>query len=159
MPSTGVCLWFAREAEEAARLYTSTIPNSRITRIAKAPSDYPGGKAGDVLTVEFELGGATFMGLNGGSQESYGNAASITVACDTQEEIDRIWAALTGEGGQEIQCGWLRDRWGVPWQVFPKRLVELNASPDPDVAKRVFQAMMTMVKIDLAAIERAAAGG
>ena len=158
MSQVGTCLWFAKDAEPAARLYTAVIPNSRITRVGRAPSAYPGGEEGDVLTVEFELDGQRFMGLNGGSTETYGNAASVTVACETQEEIDRIWAALTADGGKEVQCGWLHDRWGVPWQVFPRRLVELNTGPDREAARRVFQAMMSMVKIDLAAIERAAAG-
>ena len=158
MSHVSTCLWFAKEAEAAARLYTSVVPNSRITRVGRAPSQYPGGAEGDVLTVEFELDGARFMGLNGGRQEAYGNAASVMVACETQEEIDRLWTALTADGGSEIQCGWLRDRWGVPWQVFPRRMTEIIAGPDAAAAKRVFEAMMPMVKIDLAAIERAAAG-
>ena len=158
MSRISTCLWFEKDAEAAARLYTSVVPGSRITRVGRAPSAYPGGAEGDVLTVEFELDGVGFMGLNGGVQENYGNAASVMVACDSQEEIDRVWTALTAEGGQEIQCGWLRDRWGVPWQVFPRRMTEVIAGSDRDAARRVFESMMTMVKIDLAAIERAAAG-
>ncbi len=158
MSRISTCLWFEKEAEAAARLYTSVVPNSRVTRIGRAPANYPGGAEGDVLTVDFELDGVGFMGLNGGKQESYGNAASIMVACDTQAEIDRLWQALVADGGQEIQCGWLRDRWGVPWQVFPRRMTEVIAGPDRAAARRVFEAMTPMVKIDLAAIERAAAG-
>ncbi len=150
------CLWFEKDGEAAARRYTSLVPNSRVTRVARAPADYPGGEAGDVLTVEFELDGAAFLALNGGSKADYGTAASVVVLCDDQAEIDRLWEALLAGGGSELACGWLRDGWGVPWQITPRRLMELNASPDPVVAKAVFEAMMTMVKIDLAAIERAA---
>ena len=158
MSRISTCLWFASEGEQAAQFYTSLVPNSRIVRVGRAPSDYPGGAEGSVITVEFELDGVGFMALNGGVAETYGNAASIMVACDTQEEIDRLWTALTTDGGSEIQCGWLRDRWGVPWQVFPRRMTDFIAGPDRDAARRVFEAMMPMVKIDLAAIERAAAG-
>ncbi len=151
------CLWFEKDGEAAARRYTSLVPNSRVTRLARAPSDYPGGEAGDVLTVEVELDGAAFLALNGGTKADYGTVASVVVLCDDQAEIDRLWDGLLADGGSELACGWVRDRWGVPWQVTPRRLMELNASADPAVAKAVFESMMTMVKIDLAAIERAAA--
>ncbi len=158
MTKVATCLWFDKDAEEAIHLYTSLVPNSRVTRVGHAPSDYPSGAEGEVLTVEFELDGVPFMGLNGGGRQDYGNAASIMVACESQAEIDRLWSALTADGGAEIQCGWLRDRWGVPWQIFPRVLTDIIAGPDREAARRAFEAMMPMVKIDIAAIERAAAG-
>lgn len=152
------CLWFERDGEAAAQLYTSLLPRSRIVRTTTAPTDFPGGRAGAVLTVEFELDGASFLALNGGSKQDYGTAASVMVDCETQEEIDRLWGALLDGGGAELACGWLRDRWGVPWQITPRQLMDLNAHPDPAVSRRVFQAMMGMIRIDIAALERAAAG-
>ena len=152
------CLWFDDDAEEAAKLYTSLVPNSRIDSVNTAPTDFPGGKTGDVLTVAFTLDGTAFLGLNGHSKVDYGHAASVVVLCDDQPEIDRIWDALLEGGGKTMACGWLTDRFGVPWQVTPRRLIELTTSLDKPKAKRVMEAMMDMVKIDLAKLEAAAAG-
>ena len=158
MSKVSTCLWFDTGAEEAARLYVSLVPGSRIDHVQRAPGDWPGGKAGDAILVAFTLGGQSFQGLNGGSQAEYGFAASISVACADQAEVDRLWSALTADGGSEIMCGWLRDRWGVPWQIVPEVLPHLLADPDPAVSARVFAAMQQMVKLDIAALERAAAG-
>jgi predicted 3-demethylubiquinone-9 3-methyltransferase (glyoxalase superfamily) len=151
------CLWFERDAEEAVTRYVALVPDSRIDHVQRAPGPWPAGAAGDVILIAFTLGGQSFQALNGGTRAEYGTAASISVPCADQAEVDRLWAALR-EGGAEIACGWLRDRWGVPWQVFPERLPRLLADPDPAVAARVFTAMQGMVKIDVAALERAAAG-
>ena len=158
MSKVGTCLWFDTGAEEAARLYVSLVPGSRIDHVQRAPADWPGGKAGDAILVAFTLGGQSFQGLNGGSPAEYGFAASISVACADQGEVDRLWSALTADGGSEIMCGWLRDRWGVPWQIVPEALPRLLADPDPALSARVFAAMQQMVKLDIAALERAAAG-
>ena len=158
MPKVSTCLWFGKGAEAAVRFYVSLVPGSTIGRVLRSPGAWPGGEAGDVILLDFTLGGQDFQALNGGAPADYGTAASISVACHDQAEVDRLWAALTAEGGSEIQCGWLRDRWGVPWQVFPEMLPRLLADPDPAVAGRVFAAMTKMVKIDVAALERAAAG-
>lgn len=157
MPKVSTCLWFERDAEAAVSRYVSLVPDSRIDHVQRAPGPWPGGQAGDVILIAFTLGGQNFQALNGGSQAEYGTAASISVPCADQAEVDRLWAALT-EDGAEIACGWLRDRWGVPWQIFPEMLPRLLADPDPAVAARVFTAMQGMVKIDAAALERAAAG-
>ncbi|MGY2046842.1 VOC family protein [Methylobacterium sp. JK268] len=157
MATVSTCLWFEREAEAAVRLYVSLVPDSGITHVQRAPGPWPGGEPGDVILVAFTLGGQRFQALNGGRPAEYGFAASISVACADQGEVDRLWEALTADGGSEIMCGWLRDRWGVPWQVFPARLPQLLADPDPAVAARVFTAMQDMVRIDLSALERAAA--
>ncbi|CAN5177875.1 VOC family protein [soil metagenome] len=150
------CLWFGKDAEEAARLYTSLVPNSHIDSVNRSPVDYPGGKAGDVITVYFTLDGQQYLGLNGGEQVNYGNAASVVVMCDDQAEVDRLWDTLL-EGGKPMACGWLTDKFGVPWQVTPRRLVELINGPDHAVAKRVMEAMMGMVKLDIAGLEKAVA--
>jgi predicted 3-demethylubiquinone-9 3-methyltransferase (glyoxalase superfamily) len=134
------------------------IPDSHITQIQRAPAAWPGGEAGDVILVTFNLGGQSFQALNGGRPADYGTAASISVSCADQKELDRLWTALTSDGGSEIQCGWLRDRWGIPWQIVPENLPRLLADPDPAVRVRVFTAMSAMVKLDIAALERAAAG-
>ncbi len=154
-------LWHDGTAEEAARLYTSLVPNSSMGRVMRAPADTPGPKAGTVLTVEFTLNGASFVAMNGGPAEghaAYNDSVSIMLMCDTQDEIDRLWNGLIADGGKPVACGWLHDRYGLRWQITPRRLMELNSSPDPDVARRSFKAMMTMVKIDIAALEQAAAG-
>lgn len=156
MSKVTTCLWFASEAHEAAKLYTSLVPNSAIEGVHGAPADNPGTAEGAVLTVSFILDGQRFMGLNGGRPEAYGNAASIMVACDTQGEIDRLWDALLQGGGKTLACGWLNDRWGVPWQIYPRRLLELTQGEDKAAAQRVFTAMMGMVKLDLAGLEDAA---
>jgi predicted 3-demethylubiquinone-9 3-methyltransferase (glyoxalase superfamily) len=158
MSNVSTCLWFGKDAEAAVRFYVSLVPGSSLGHIQRSPGDWPGGVAGDVIMVTFTLGGQSFQALNGGAPASYGTAASISVECADQAEVDRLWAALTADGGSEIMCGWLRDKWGVPWQIVPERLLRLLADADPAVAGRVFAAMGAMVKLDIAALERAAAG-
>ena len=158
MSKVSTCLWFGKDAEAAVRFYVSVVPGSSIENIQRAPGMWPGGEAGDVILVTFTLGGQSFQALNGGAPASYGTAASISVACSDQAEVDRLWAALTADGGSEIQCGWLRDRWGVPWQIVPELLPRLLANSDSAVSGRVFAAMKEMVKLDIATLERAAAG-
>ena len=158
MAAVSTCLWFERDAEEAVRTYISLVPCSRIGPILRAPGPWPGGEPGAAILVSFTLGGQSFQALNGGMKAEYGTAASIAVACPDQDAVDRLWDGLLAGGGSEIQCGWLRDRWGVPWQIFPEILPRLLADPDPTVAARVFAAMQGMVRIDVAALERAAAG-
>ncbi len=152
------CLWFANDGEEAAKLYTSVIPNSKIDHILRAPTDYPGGKKGSALVVNFTLGGQTFQALNGGEKGEYTQALSLSVDCADQAEVDRIWDGLLQGGGTPVQCSWLRDRWGVSWQIVPRALPEMLADKDPAKAARVFQAMMQMVKIDVAALKKAYEG-
>jgi predicted 3-demethylubiquinone-9 3-methyltransferase (glyoxalase superfamily) len=152
------CLWFEKDAEAAARCYVSLIHGSRIEHIQRSPGKWPGGDAGDAILVTFTLGGQSFQALNGGRPADYGTAASISVQCADQADVDRLWMALTADGGSEIMCGWLRDKWGVPWQIVPEMLPRLMADPDPDLSGRVFAAMTKMVKLDIAALERAAAG-
>ncbi|MDZ4876737.1 MAG: hypothetical protein CLLPBCKN_006172 [Chroococcidiopsis cubana SAG 39.79] len=151
------CLWFNGDAEEAAKFYVSLLPDSRIDRILKSPADTPSGPAGMVLTVEFTLAGLQYVGLNGGSQFPFTEAVSFQIHCDDQAEVDRLWAAIA-EGGSEIACGWVKDRWGFPWQIVPRRMIELLNDPDTARARRAQEAMMQMVKIDIAPIERAANG-
>jgi predicted 3-demethylubiquinone-9 3-methyltransferase (glyoxalase superfamily) len=153
------CLWFDGQAEEAANFYVTLLPDSRVDKVQRAPADYPSGSAGDVLVVEFTLAGQSFMGLNGGPEFHFTEAVSFSIDCEDQAEVDRLWDALTADGGQPIQCSWLKDKFGLSWQIVPKRLPELLADPDPARAKRAFEAMMTMVKIDVAELERAADGG
>lgn len=152
------CLWFDGQAEQAAEFYVSLLPDSRIDAVNRSPIDTPSGPAGMVLTVEFTLAGSRFVGLNGGPQFPFTEAVSFQIACADQAEVDRLWAALT-EGGAEVQCGWLKDRWGVSWQIVPTRLLELFNDPDPGRARRAAEAMMKMIKIDVAELERAANGG
>jgi predicted 3-demethylubiquinone-9 3-methyltransferase (glyoxalase superfamily) len=156
--SVSTCLWFAKDAEAAVRLYVSLVPGSSIQRIQRSPARWPGGEAGDVILITFTLGGQSFQALNGGEPANYGTAASISVECADQKEVDRLWSALTADGGAEIFCGWLRDKWGVPWQIVPEIMPRLLADPDPAVAARAFAAMTKMIKLDIAALERAAAG-
>ena len=151
------CLWFAKDAEAAVRLYVSLVPGSLIEHIQRSPGDWPGGKAGEVIVVNFTLGGQSFQALNGGQPADYGTAASISVECADQAEVDRLWTKLTADGGSAIRCGWLRDRWGVPWQIVPEILPRLLAHADPAVSQRVFTAMTQMIKLDVAALEHAAA--
>ncbi|EMD82218.1 VOC family protein [Pacificimonas flava] len=154
-------LWFDGQAEEAATLYTSLVPNSALGDRLHAPADTPGPKAGSLITVDFTLNGRPFIAMNGGPAEGhaeFNDSVSIMLTCDTQEEIDRLWDGLIEGGGEPVACGWLKDRFGLRWQITPKRLLELNSSSDKDVAKRSFEAMMTMVKIEIAALERAARG-
>ena len=152
------CLWYDGEAEEAASFYVSLLPDSRIEAVHRSPADYPSGKAGDVLTVEFTLAGRSFVGLNGGPGVPFTDAVSLQIPCEDQGEIDRLWEALAANGGTPVVCGWIKDRWGLSWQVFPRALPQMLASADREAAKRAMEAMMTMVKIDLAALERAFAG-
>lgn len=151
------CLWFNGNAEDAAKFYVSLLPDSRIDRILKSPADTPSGPAGTVLTVEFTLAGLQYVGLNGGPQFPFTEAVSFQIYCDDQPEVDRLWAAIA-EGGSEVACGWIKDRWGLSWQIVPKRLIELINDPDTNRARRAQEAMMQMVKIDIATIERAADG-
>ena len=151
------CLWFDGNAEEAAGFYASRIPDSRVDRVVRAPVDYPGGAAGAALVVEFTLAGRPFMGLNGGRPETFSNAVSFSLDCEDQAEVDRFWDALS-EGGAPVACGWLTDRFGVPWQIVPKVLTQMIADPDRERAGRAMQAMMGMVKLDIAALKAAYEG-
>lgn len=152
-----ICLWYDKDAEAAARFYTATFPGSVLGAINRAPSDYPSGKAGDVLTVAFTLAGIPCIGLNGGPAFRHTEAFSFQIATDDQEETDRYWNAIVDNGGQESACGWCRDRWGISWQITPRVLTDALAAGG-DEAKRVFEAMMGMTKIDVAAIESARRG-
>lgn len=153
-----LCLWFDSDAEERADFYVSLLPDSRIDAVHRSPSDYPAGKAGDVLTVEFTLAGRSYVGLNGGGGVPYTDAVSLQVDCADQAEVDRMWDAIVANGGQPVACSWIKDRWGLSWQIVPSALPRMLASPDRAAAGRAMQAMMTMVKIDVAALEKAFAG-
>ncbi len=150
------CLWFVGDAEEAAKFYVSLLPDSRIDAVFRSPSDTPSGPAGSVLTVEFTLNGRPFLGLNGDEGAEYTHAVSFQIHTRDQGETDRVWSAFLANGGKEVQCGWLTDRWGLSWQIVPERLSELIKDPNPDRARRAMEAMMTMVKIDVVALEKAA---
>jgi predicted 3-demethylubiquinone-9 3-methyltransferase (glyoxalase superfamily) len=152
-----ICLWFNKDAEEAARFYAATFPDSKVTAVHKAPSDYPSGKAGDVITVDFTVCGVACIGLNGGPTFTQSEAFSFQIATDDQEETDRYWNAIVNNGGKESACGWCKDRWGVSWQITPRVLSDALAAGGAE-AKRAFDAMMTMQKIDVATIERARRG-
>ena len=153
-----ICLWYDHDALDAATFYAETFPDSAVTAVHRAPADYPSGKAGDVLTVEFTVLGIPCLGLNGGPTFRHSEAFSFQVATEDQAETDRYWDAIVGNGGEESACGWCRDRWGLSWQITPRVLTEAIADPDPGVAKRAFEAMMGMRKIDVAAIEAARRG-
>ncbi len=153
-----VCLWFDGTALEAAEFYARVFPDSGVTAVTRAPADYPSGRAGDVLTVQFRVLGIPCLGLNGGPGFPPTQAFSFQVATEDQAETDRYWNAILEHGGQPSACGWCQDRWGLHWQITPRALSEGIADPDPAVAKRVFLAMMNMVKIDIAAIEAARRG-
>lgn len=157
MPKNTICLWFDKDAETAARFYAATFPDSAVTAVHHAPADYPSGKAGDVLTVEFTVAGIPCLGLNGGTAFRHSEAFSFQIATEDQEETDRYWTALVGNGGQQSECGWCKDRWGISWQITPRVLTEALAAGG-DEARRAFAAMMTMQKIDVAAIEAARRG-
>ena len=152
------CLWFDKNAEEAARFYAATFPDSRVTAVHRSPTDYPSGKAGDVLTVDFVVLGQPFVGLNGGPHFRFNEAVSFQVFTDTQEETDRYWNAIVSAGGQESECSWCKDRFGLSWQIVPRALMEAINDPDAAAAKRAMEAMMTMKKIDIAKIEAARRG-
>ena len=157
-PKNTICLWFDKDAQDAARFYAATFPNSEVIAVHKAPSDYPGGKQGDVLTVDFTVFGIPCIGLNGGPVFKHSEAFSFQISTDNQEETDRYWNAIVGNGGEASECGWCKDKWGLSWQITPIALTQGYTDPDPAVAKRVFDAMMTMTKIDVAKIEAARRG-
>jgi predicted 3-demethylubiquinone-9 3-methyltransferase (glyoxalase superfamily) len=152
-----ICIWYDKDAEEAANFYAATFSDSSVTAVHRAPDDYPGGKKDDVLTVQFTVCGIPCIGLNGGPIFQHSEAFSFQIATDNQEETDRYWNAIVGNGGAESQCGWCKDKWGMNWQITPRALTEAMAQGG-DVAKRAFAAMMEMQKIDVAKIEAAVAG-
>ncbi|HEY7331806.1 MAG TPA: VOC family protein [Candidatus Limnocylindria bacterium] len=158
MPKPYPCLWFNGEAEEAAAFYTGIFSNSRVDKVTRAASDTPSGKKGDVLTVDFTLDGEPFMGLNGGPEFTFSESISFVVDCADQAEVDRFWDALVADGGEHGPCGWLKDRFGVSWQIVPKRLYELLDSPDAAANERAMQAMLQMGKLEVDALERAYVG-
>ena len=153
-----ICLWFDGVAVDAATFYAETFPDSAVGKVFRAPSDYPDGKQGDVLTVEFTVVGIPCIGLNGGPLFKHSEAFSFQIATDDQVETDRLWNAVVGNSGQESACGWCKDRWGLSWQITPRALTTALSNPDQAAAKRAFDAMMTMKKIDIAAIEAAQLG-
>lgn len=157
-PRNTICLWYDGGAEAAAHFYARTFPDSAVGRVLRAPGDYPDGKQGDVLTVEFTVAGIPCLGLNGGPIFKHNEAFSFQIATDDQAETDRLWDAVVGHGGEESACGWCKDRWGVSWQITPRALTAAIADPDRAAAKRAFEAMMTMQKIDIATIEAARRG-
>ena len=158
MAKNVICLWYDGTAEDAARFYAKTFPNSAVTGVHYAPGDYPNGKQGQVLTVEFTVLGIPCLGLNGGPMFKHSEAFSFQVLTDDQAETDRYWDAIVGNGGEESQCGWCKDKWGISWQITPKALTQGMMDPDPAASKRVFAAMMEMKKIDVAKIEAALRG-
>ncbi len=153
-----ICLWYERDAEGAAQFYANTFPDSSVGAVHRAPGDFPSGKQGDVLTVEFTVMGIPCLGLNGGSAFTPSEAFSFQVATEDQAETDRYWNAIVGNGGQESECGWCKDKWGISWQITPVALTKAYTGPDRAAAKRAFDAMMTMKNIDIAAIEAAVRG-
>jgi predicted 3-demethylubiquinone-9 3-methyltransferase (glyoxalase superfamily) len=157
MAKNTICLWFDTDAETAARFYAATFPDSAVGAVMRAPGDYPSGKAGDVLTVEFTVAGIPCLGLNGGPAFKQSEAFSFQISTEDQAETDRYWNAIVDNGGQESECGWCKDRWGLSWQITPRILTEAMAAGGAE-AKRAFAAMMTMRKIDVAAIEAARRG-
>ncbi|HWI85558.1 MAG TPA: VOC family protein [Sphingomonas sp.] len=152
------CLWYDGNAEEAANLYASIFPDSSVDAVHRSPADYPNGKAGNVLTVEFTVLGMKFLGLNGGPMFKFDEAVSFIVHTKDQDETDRYWDAIVASGGKPSACGWITDRFGLSWQITPQRLLDMMASPDQAAAKRAMEAMMGMVKIDIATLERAFGG-
>jgi 2-polyprenyl-6-hydroxyphenyl methylase/3-demethylubiquinone-9 3-methyltransferase len=157
-PKNTICLWYDGTALEAATFYAATFPDSRVTATHRAPGDFPSGKEGDLLTVEFTVCGIPCIGLNGGPTFKPDEAFSFQIATDDQAETDRYWNAIVGNGGQESACGWCKDKWGLSWQITPRALTDAMTDPDRAAAKRVFEAMMTMRKIDLAQIAAARRG-
>ena len=157
MAKNTICLWYDKDAEAAARFYAKTFPDSEVRAVHVAPGDYPDGKRGDVLTVEFTVAGVPCLGLNGGPRFKHNESFSFQISTEDQAETDRYWDAIVGNGGQESACGWCKDRWGVSWQITPRALMEAMAAGG-DEAKRAFAAMMDMKKIDVAKIEAARRG-
>lgn len=157
-PKNTICLWYDGTALEAAQFYATIFPDSAVGAVCRAPGDYPAGQRGDVLTVEFTVMGIACLGLNGGPGVKHSEAFSFQVATDTQAETDRLWNAIIGNGGQASECGWCKDKWGLSWQITPRVLMAAITHPDPAVAKRAFNAMMGMAKIDIATIEAAVRG-
>lgn len=157
VPKNTICLWFDKDAEEAAKFYAATFPDSQVMSVFHAPDNFPGGRAGEVLTVNFTVCGIPCMGLNGGPTFKQSEAFSFQIATDDQEETDRYWNAIVGNGGQESDCGWCKDKWGVSWQITPRTLTEALMAGGEE-AKRAFDAMMTMKKINVATIEAARKG-
>ena len=157
-PKNTICLWYDNDAREAATFYANTFPDSAVGAVHHAPGDYPSGKQGNVLTVEFTVMGIPCVGLNGGPTFRHNEAFSFQVATDDQAETDRLWNAIIDNDGQASDCGWCRDKWGISWQISPRALLDAITSADPAAAKRAFDAMMTMQKIDIAAIEAAVRG-
>ena len=153
-----ICLWYDGDAEEAAKFYAETFPDSSVGAANRAPGDYPSGKEGNVITVDFTVMGIPCVGLNGGPMFKHSEAFSFQIATKDQEETDRYWNAIVDNGGEESQCGWCKDKWGLSWQITPAALLDGVTDPDPAIAKRVFDAMMKMKKIDIAAIEAARRG-
>ena len=153
-----ISLWYDKDAEGAARFYAETFPNSRLDSVHRAPADFPDGKAGDVLTADFTVLGIPCVGINGGTAFKQSEAFSFQVLTDTQEETDRYWNAIVGNGGEESECGWCRDRWGLSWQITPRILLQAMTGTDKAAAKRAMEAMFSMKKIDIAAIAEAIAG-
>jgi predicted 3-demethylubiquinone-9 3-methyltransferase (glyoxalase superfamily) len=149
------CLWFDGRSEEAAEFYVSVFPNSRIDHVVRTTVDTPGSKAGEVVLVEFSIAGQSYQALNGGPHDQFNDAISLSVSCDDQAEVDRLWDALAADGGRPVQCGWLKDKFGVSWQIVPKALPRMLKSDDREAAKRAMSAMIQMVKIDVAELERA----
>jgi len=158
VPNITPMLWFDDDAEEAATFYTSTFPNSRIDKVVRAASDTPSNKKGDVITVEFTLDGTTFVGLNGGPDFKFNEAVSFVIDCKDQAEVDHYWDALIKGGGEPSVCGWLKDKFGLSWQVTPRRLLEMTESDDRPAAERAMKAMLEMTKIDIAKLEEAYKG-
>ena len=158
MAKNVICIWYDNDAEEAARFYAKTFPNSAVKAVHKAPGDFPGGKQGQVLTVEFTVVGVPCVGLNGGPIFQHNEAFSFQILTEDQAETDRYWNAIVGNGGAESQCGWCKDKWGLSWQITPRVLIEATTSSDHAAAKRAFDAMMKMKKIDIAKIEAARRG-
>jgi predicted 3-demethylubiquinone-9 3-methyltransferase (glyoxalase superfamily) len=157
-PKNTVCLWYQGDALEAAKFYAQTFPDSTVGRVHHAPSDYPDGKEDDVLVVEFSVAGIPCIGLNGGPHFTHNESFSFQIATDDQAETDRLWDTIVSNGGQESACGWCKDRWGISWQITPRVLTAAMANPDRVASQRAFAAMMTMTRIDIAAIEAAQRG-
>jgi predicted 3-demethylubiquinone-9 3-methyltransferase (glyoxalase superfamily) len=158
MSKIAPCLWFKDEAEEATKFYVSLLPNSRIVHVQRNVMDSPGGQEGSVLMIEFTIAGQKFLALNGGMKMEYTHALSLSIECEDQAEVDRLWDKLASNGGEVIECGWVKDRYGVSWQVVPKVLPKMLADPDKAKATRAMTAMLTMKKLDIAALQRAYEG-